>query len=74
MQLIDASKLSDKEIQIVLTRVNYEEDIEMYEQSKMALRKFSGEQVVSHSTLVREDVNAVEEAHVTNSRGRFQSS
>ena len=40
MQIFDAAKLSDKEIQIALTGVNYEEDIEMYEQSKRALRKF----------------------------------
>ena len=40
VQLIDAAKLSEKEIQIVLTGVNYEEEDEMYEQSKRALRKF----------------------------------
>ena len=39
MQLIDTSKLSEKEIQIVLTGVNNEEESEMYEQSKTALRK-----------------------------------
>ena len=74
MQLIDAAKLSDKEIQIALTGVNYEEDIEMYKQSKMAFRKLFREQVVSHSTLGREDVNSVVEAHYTNYRGMFQSS
>ena len=40
VQLIDAAKLSEKEIQIVLTGVNYEEEDEMYEQSNRALRKF----------------------------------
>ena len=74
MQLFDAAKVSNKEIQIVFTGVNYKEDIEMHDQSKRTLRNFFGEQVVSHSTLMREDVNAVEGAHYTNSRGRFQSS
>ena len=62
------------EIQIVLTGFNYEEDIEVYEQRKRALRKFFGEQVVSHSTVLKEDVNDVEEAHYTSYRGKFESS
>ena len=73
MQLIDSAKLTDKESQIILTGVNYEEDIEMYEQSKRTLRKLFREQVVSHSTVMREDLNAVEEAHYTTYRGRCQS-
>ena len=36
MQLIDAAKFSGKEIQIVLTGVNYKEESEMYEQSRGA--------------------------------------
>ena len=53
---IDAAKLSEKEMQIVLTEVNYEEESEMYEQSERALRKLFGEQIMSHESTMREDV------------------
>ena len=46
----------------------------MYEQSKRALRKVFGEQVMSHESTMREDVNAVEEAHYTSYRGKLHSS
>ena len=44
MQLLDCAKLPTKDIQIVLTAVDYTKKGEMYNQIKRALRKFLGEQ------------------------------
>ena len=42
MQLLDSAKLDVKEKQIVLTAVNYDEQGQIYEQMKRAIRKFIG--------------------------------
>ena len=40
MQLIDAANLSENQVQLVLTAVDYEEADKLYEQAKKSLRKF----------------------------------
>ena len=64
MQLLDSAGLDKKDKQIVLTAVDYTKKEEMYEQMKKALRKFFGEQGMSHRQ--RSDELAIKEEPVYN--------
>ena len=61
MQLIDAANLEAKDVQMVLTGVNYDRPDDMFEQMKRAVRKFFGEQISGSSggkpEIKTEDVN-----------------
>ena len=64
MQLIDAANLESKDVQMVLTGVDYCKPDDMLDQMKRAIRKFFGEQVASGHTpdvdntkVKEEDVN-----------------
>ena len=79
MQVLDGAKLDQKEKQIVLTAVNYNEKDTLFDQMKTALRKFLGNQCFSQDSKVKikqealntehENWDAEEEAYI--SRGRY---
>ena len=75
MQLIDGAGLDKQDKQIVLTAVDYSKKEDMYDQMKRALRKFFGEQGMSHKrrteTAIKEEiVNTAETEEVHLTRGR----
>ena len=75
MQILDGAKLDQKEKQIVLTAVDYNEKTKLFDQMKSALRKFLGSQCFSQTQIkVKQEAfkiedEEIEEAYI--SRGRY---
>ena len=73
MQLIDAANLSENQVQLVLTAVDYEEADKLYEQAKKSLRKFMSKMKNPEMTEHYDDemdVNIASAGHYRNQRGR----
>ena len=56
MQLIDAANLEPKDVQMVLTGVDYQKPDDMFDQTKRAVRKFFGEQISGSHSKTPEEV------------------
>ena len=81
MQLLDSANLGQKEKQIVLTGVNYNDKELMYDQTKSALRKYLGQQTLSQEQKSRISIKSepvfnsqIEEETFLARRGDFRGS
>ena len=81
MQILDGAKLEQKEKQIVLTGVNYNEKDKMFDQMKTALKKYIGSQCsdVEQKCTIKQEVFEIRnseidegEAFLTGFRGNYR--